>query len=161
MIYVSIFYYICYCSITKSCPTLCDPMDCRTPCLSILCHVQECAQPHAHWGGDAIQHSHPVSSPSPPAFNVSQHQVCLFVCLFFPMSCFFVSVVKVLELQPQHQCFQYSGLISFRTDWFDLLAVQGTLKSRLQNHGLKAQFFCVQPSLWSNSHICTWLLEKP
>ena len=55
---------------------------------------------------------------------------------------------------------EYSGLISFRIDWFDLLAVQGTLKSLLQTTGQKHQFFSAQPSLWSNSHICTGLLEK-
>ena len=55
---------------------------------------------------------------------------------------------------------QYSGLISFRMDWFDLLAVQGTLKSLLQHHQ-KQQFFDAQPSLWSNPQIHTWLLEKP
>ena len=56
---------------------------------------------------------------------------------------------------------EYSGLISFRIDWLDLFTVQGTLKSFLQHHGSKNQFFGAQPSLWSNSHICTWLLEKP
>ena len=56
---------------------------------------------------------------------------------------------------------EYSGLISFRTDWFDLLAVQGTLKSLIQHHSSKHQFFGTQLSLWSSSHICTWLLEKP
>ena len=56
---------------------------------------------------------------------------------------------------------EYSGLISFRIDWFDLLAVQGTLKSRLQHYIQKDQLFGAQPSLWSNSHIHTWLLEKP
>ena len=63
-------------------------------------------------------------------------------------------VAKVLEFQLQHQSFQYihSGLIFLRIDWSDL-AVQGTLKSLLQHHRLKAQFFCTQPSLWSNSHI--------
>ena len=55
---------------------------------------------------------------------------------------------------------KYSGLISFRIDWFDLLAVQGTLRSLLQHHSSKASV-SPQPSLWSNSHICTWLLEKP
>ena len=54
---------------------------------------------------------------------------------------------------------EYSGLISFRIDWFDLLAVQGTLKSLLQHHNLKALILGVQPSLWSNSHIHTRLLE--
>ena len=56
---------------------------------------------------------------------------------------------------------EYSGLISFRIDWFDLLAVQGTLKSLIQHHSLKASIFGAQPSFWSNSYICTWLLEKP
>ena len=56
---------------------------------------------------------------------------------------------------------EYSGLIFFRIDWFDLLAVQGTLKSLLQQHSPKHQFFRAQPSLWSNSHIHIWLLEKP
>ena len=56
---------------------------------------------------------------------------------------------------------EHLGLISFRTDWFDLLAVQGTLKSLLQNPSLKASVFGVQPSLWSSCHIHIWLLEKP
>ena len=56
---------------------------------------------------------------------------------------------------------EYSGFISFKIDWFDLLAVQGTLKSLLQNHNSKASILCSQPSLWSNSHIHTWQLEKP
>ena len=56
---------------------------------------------------------------------------------------------------------EYSGLISFRIDWFDLLVIQGTLKSLLQHHSSRHQLFGTQPSLWSNSHICTWLLEKP
>ena len=55
---------------------------------------------------------------------------------------------------------EYSGLTSFRIDWVDLLAVQGTLKSLFWHHSSKHQFFSAQPSLWSNSHICTWLLEK-
>ena len=56
---------------------------------------------------------------------------------------------------------EYSRLISFSNDWFDLLAVQGTLKSLLQYHSSKASNFGSQPSLWSNFHIHTWLLEKP
>ena len=79
------------------------------------------------WFGDAIQPSHPLLSPSPPAFNLSQHQG------FFQWVGSSHQVAKVLELQ-----FQYSGMISFRTDWFDLLAVQGTLKSLLQHHSSKA-----------------------
>ena len=56
---------------------------------------------------------------------------------------------------------EYSGLISFRIGWFDLLAVQGALRIFSNSNFQKHQFFGTQPSLWSNSHICTWLLEKP
>ena len=56
---------------------------------------------------------------------------------------------------------EHPGLISFRMDWLDLLAVQGTLKSLLQHHSSKHLFFSSQPSLWSSSHIYAWLLEKP
>ena len=56
---------------------------------------------------------------------------------------------------------EYSGLISFRMDWLDLLASQGTLKSLFQHHSSKHQFFGAQPSLWYSFHVCTWLLEKP
>ena len=62
------------CSIAQSCPTLCDPMDCSTPGLPVLHHVSEFTQTHVHWVGDAIQPPHPLSSPSPPALNLSQHQ---------------------------------------------------------------------------------------
>ena len=70
-------------------------------------------------------------------------------------------VAKVLELQLQKQSFQWIfRLISFRSDQFDLPAVQGTLKSLLQHHSLKWSVL-LHSSLWSNSHICAWLLEKP
>ena len=88
--------------------TLCNPMDCSTPGI------------HVHWVGDAIQPSHPLSTASPPAFNLSRHQG------LFKWISSLHQVAKVLEFQLQHQSFQeYSGLISFRIDWFDLLAVQG------------------------------------
>ena len=67
------------------CPTLCDPMDCSTPGFPVLYHLPELAQTHIHWGGDAIQPSHPLLSPYPPAFNLSQHQG------IFPKSQFFAS----------------------------------------------------------------------
>ena len=69
-------------SVTQSCPTLCDPMDCRTPGFPVLHQLLVLAETHVHWVGDAIQPSHPLSSPSPPTFNLSQHQG------FFPMSQF-------------------------------------------------------------------------
>ena len=100
-----------------------------------------------HWFSDAIQPSHPLSSPSPPTFNLSKHQG-----LFKWVSSLY-QVAKVLEFQLQHQSSnEHSGLISFRMDWLDLLAVQGTLKSLLQHHSSKASilrhsaFFIVQLS---------------
>ena len=62
------------CSVAQSCPTLCDPMDCSTPGFPVLHHLPELAQTHVHRVGDAIQPSHPLSSPSLPVFNLSQHQ---------------------------------------------------------------------------------------
>ena len=100
-----------------------------------------------HWVGDAIQPSHPLSSPSPPALNLSQHQG------LFKWVSSSHQVAKVLDfsfsINPSND---YSGLISFRMDWLDLLAVQGTLKSLLQHHSSKASilwrsaFFIVQLS---------------
>ena len=68
------FYCSCYCSVTKSCPTLCTPMDCSTPGVPVLHCLPEFAQTHVHWVSDAIQPSNPLSSPSPLTFNLSQHQ---------------------------------------------------------------------------------------
>ena len=139
----------CCCSVIKSCPTCCDPMDCSKPGFPVH-HLPEFAQIRVHWIGDTIQPSHPLSLPSPPAFSLSQHQG-LFQCVSSSHQ-----VAKVLELQHQAP----SGLISFRTDWFDFLAVQGTLKRLLQHYNLKASILRAQCSLWSNFHIHTWLLEK-
>ena len=178
-------------------------MDCSTPGLPVHHQLPEFTQIHVHWVGDAIQPSHPLWSPSPPAFNLSQHH-SLFKCISSSHQ-----VAKVLAFQLQHQwsdlsevaqlcptlcnpmdcslpgssvhgIFQarvlewiaisfsrgsslprdrtrvsrivdrrftvwatreYSGLISFRMDWLDLLAVQGTLKSLLQHHCSKASIF--------------------
>ena len=83
------------CPVTKSGPTLCNPRDCSTPGLPVLRHLPELAQTQVHWVSDAIQPSHPLSSPFPPALNLSQHQS-------LPVSRFFTSVRK---LQLQHQSF--------------------------------------------------------
>ena len=100
-------------------------------------------QTHAHWISDAIQPSHPLSSPSPPAFNLSQHH-----SLFKWVSSLYPPVAKVLEFQLQHQSFQWTlRTDSFRMDWLDLLAVQGTLKSLLNTTVQNHQFFCSQLSL--------------
>ena len=67
-------YSVHFSSVTQSCPTLCDPMDCSMPGLPVHHQLVEFTQTHVHWVGDAIQQSHPLSSPSPPTFNLSQHQ---------------------------------------------------------------------------------------
>ena len=106
-------------SVPQLCPVLCDPMDCSTPGFPVHHQLPELAQTHAHRVGDTIQPSHPLSSPFPPAFNLSQHQ-----SLFQWVSSSH-QVPKVLELHLQHQSFQWIlGLISFRIDWLDIVAVQ-------------------------------------
>ena len=128
---------------TQSCPTLCDPMNCSTPGFPVHHHLLELALTNVHWVNDSIQPFHPLLSPSPPAFSLSQHRG-----LFQWVSSSY-QVAKVLEIQLQHQPFQWIFRIYFfRIDWFDLLAVQGTLKSLLtpvQKHQCSA-FFMVQLS---------------
>ena len=93
-------------SVTQSCLTLCDPMDCSTPGLPAHRQLPEFTQTHAHWVSDAIQLSHPLSAPSPPTFNLSQHQGLLkWVSSWH-------QVARVLEFQLQHQSLQWI----FRTD---------------------------------------------
>ena len=107
----------------------------------------ELSQTQVHQVSDAIQPSHPLSSPFPPAFNLSQHQG-----VFQGVSSSH-EMAKALEFQLHiSPCNEYSGLISFRRDWLDLLVVQGSLKSLLQHHSSKASilwhsaFFMVQIS---------------
>ena len=120
-------------SVAQLCLTLCDPMDCSTPGLPVHHQLLEFTQIHVHRIGDAIQPSHPLSSPSPPTFNLSQHQGLL---QWVSSS---HQVAKVLEFQLQHQFLQWIFRTDlFRKDWLDLLAVQGTLKSLVQHHSSKA-----------------------
>ena len=90
-------------SVTQSCPTLCDPMSRSTPGLCVQHQLLEFTQTHVHWVSDAIQASHPLSSPSPPAFSLSQHQG------LFALH----QVAKVLEFQLQHQSFQWTPRTDF------------------------------------------------
>ena len=128
-----IFIYCC-CPVSQSCLTLCNPMDCSVSDFLVLHHLPELVQTHVPWVSGAMQPSllcHPLS-------------FCLQSLLAsgsFPMSWLFTSGGQILELQLQHQSFQQIfRLISFRIDWFDFLAVQGTLKSLLQYHSSKASF---------------------
>ena len=131
------------------------PTDGGMPGFPVFYHLPELTQTHTHWVGDAIQPSHPLSPPFPLALNLFWLRV-------------FSSESALHMRWPKYWSFSFSispsnessGLISFRIDWFDLLSVQGTLKSLLQHHIQKHHFCGAQPSLWSNSHICTWLLEK-
>ena len=134
-------------SVAQWCPTLCDSMNRSTPGLPVHHQLPESTQTHVHWVGHAIQPSHPLSSPSPPALTLSQHQG-----LF--------KWVSSLHQVPKYWSFSFNispsnehpGLISFGIDRLDLLAVQGTLKSLLQHHSSKepilrhSVFFMVQLS---------------
>jgi len=119
----------CYCPAAESPLTLCDRMDCSMPSVPVLHYVPELAQTHAHGVGDAIQPSHSLSSPFPHAST-------------FPNIKFFSNESALCIRWPEYRSFsispsdEYSGLIPFRIDWFDLLAVQGALKSLL--HSSKA-----------------------
>ena len=120
-------------SVTQSCPTLCDPMNHSTPGLPVHHQLPELIQTHVHWVGDAIQPSHPLSSPSPPAFIHSQHQG------LFKWVSSSHQMAKVLEFQLQHQSFRWIFRTDFlRLDWLYLPEGQGTLKSILQHRTSKA-----------------------
>ena len=115
----------CCCSVAQLCPTLCDPMDCRMPGFPVLHYLTEFAQAHVYWVSDTIQPSHPLSYPSPPAFSLSQDQG-----LFQWVSSSNIWWPKYwsfsLSISPSNE---HPGLVSFRMDWLDILAVQETLKS--------------------------------
>ena len=135
--------YIKFSSVTQLCLTLCNPVDYSVPGFPVHHQLPEFTQTHVHWVGDAVQPSHPLLSPSPLAFNLPQGQG-----LFQWVTSGGQSIWS-FSISPSNE---YSGLISFRIDWLDLLAVQGTLKSLLQHHSSKASilgrsaFFTVQLS---------------
>ena len=146
----------CTCSIEivhlLSCVWLCDLMDCSMPGFPVLHHLPEFSQTHVHWVSDAIQPSHPLSSPSPAISPSPSHQGL------------FQVVISSHQVAKKYWSFsfsisppsEYSGLT-------DLISLQSKGLSRVfssttvWNH----KFFGIQPSLWANSHIHTWLLEKP
>ena len=99
----------CCCSVAKSCLTLCDPMNCSMPGFPIFHYPPEFARTHVHWVGDTSQPSHPLSFPSPPVFNLSQHQG------LFQWVSYSHQVVKELELQ--YQSFQWIFRVDFLEDW--------------------------------------------
>ena len=135
-------------SVTQSCLTLCDTMNRSMPGLPVHHQLPEFTQTQVHRVSDAIQPSHPLSSPSPipPSIRVFSNKSTL--CMRWPKYWSFSFSISPSKEIP--------WLICFRMDWLDLLAVQGNLKSLLQHHSSKASvlqhpaFFTV-----SNSHICT------
>ena len=125
-------------SVTQLYPTLCHPIDCSAPGLPVHHQLPEFNQTHVHSVSDAIQWSHPLSSPSPPAFNLSQHQsLCneLALCIRWPKYGSFS-----FRISPSNE---YSGLIGF-------ISLQSRGLSRVFSNTTvqKHQFFGAQPSLW-------------
>ena len=134
-------------SVAHLCPTLCSPVNCSTPGLLIHHQLLESTQTHVHWVGDPTQPSYPLSSPSPPVFNLSR------IRIYSNESALHIRWPKYWSFSFNISPFnEHPGLISFRMDWLDLPADQGTLKSLLQHHSSKASilrcsaFFTVQLS---------------
>ena len=135
--FLTLIYIDCHChqfsSVAQSCPALCNPMDCSKPGFPVHHQLLELTQTHVHCVSDAIQPFHPLPSlllpPSTfPSIRVFSNELVLHIR--WPKYWSFS-----FSISPSNEC---SGLISFRMDWLDLLPVQGTLKSLLQHHSLKA-----------------------
>ena len=132
-------------------------MDCSMPGLPVHHQLPEFTQTHLHWVGDAIQQSHPLSPPSSPAFNLSQHQG------LFQWGSFSYQVAKVLEFQLQHQSFQWIFMTDFLYDWLvwspcsprDSQESSPTPQFKSINSWVLS--FLYSPTL----NIHTWLLDKP
>ena len=143
-------------SVTRSCLTLCDPMNCSTPGLPVHHQLLEFTQTHSHRVSDAIQPSHPLSSPSPPAPNSSQHQS-------FPMSQLFAWGGQSIGVSASKSLLPMNTQDWSPLGWTGWISLQSKGLSRVfsnttvQNH----QFFSAQPSSQSNSHMHTWPQEKP
>ena len=151
------WFYPQFSSIPQLCLTLCDPRGHSTPGFPVHHQLPKLAQTHVHQVSDTIQPSHLLSSPSPPAFTLSQHQG------LFKWVSSSHQVTKGLELQLQHQSFQWI----FRTDFlvgqtgWNSLKSKGLLAVFSNTTVQKYQFFGTHLSLQLNSYIHTWLLKKP
>ena len=150
----------CRCSVTTSCPTLCNPMDCSTSGSSVLHHILEFVQILVYWVSDTNQPSHPLSPhllllPSIfPSIRVFSNESAL--CIRWPKYWNF-------SMSPSNE---NSGLIFFKIDWLDLLAVKRLPRGFSSTTDWKHQIFSTQPSLWSSSHIhmyseSTWMCILP
>ena len=156
-LYFCQLYFVQFSSVAQSCPTLCDPMNCSTPVFPVHHQLPEFTQTHAHQVGDAIQSSHPLSSPPPPAPQSLQASGS------FPMSQLFAwggqstgvsASASVLTMNTQ----DWSPL-----GWTGWISLQSKGLSRVLSNTTvqKHQFSGAQLSSQSNSHIHTWPLEKP
>ena len=153
---MQVYHILCCCSVTKSCPTLRNSVDCSTPVFPVTHHLPKFAQVHILWISDAIQPSHSLS-PSSSAFNLSQHQglfqwvSALHQCGQSPGASAAAPVIPV-NIQGWFP-WGLAGLISLLSKGF----------SRVFSSTIvwKHQFFGTWPSLGSNSHVYTWLVEKP
>ena len=143
-------------SVAQSCPTLCDPMNHSMPGLPVHHQLPEFTETHVHRVSDAIQPYHPLSSPSPPAPNPSQHQS------LFQWVNSSHEVAKVLEFQLQHHSFQRNSRADLLQNWLVGSPCSPRDSQVFSNTTVqKHQFFGAQLSSQSNSHIHTWPLEKP
>ena len=156
MALINPYHCCCCCSVTQSCPTLCNPMDCSTPGFPVLHCPLEFAQRHVHWlvmPSNYLILCHPILFLPSIFLRIRVFSNELALCIWWTVYSSFNCSISPFN--------EYSGLIYFRIDWFDLLAVQGTLKTFSNTTVRNHQFFGAQPSLWSNFHISRWLLEKP
>ena len=133
-------------SVAQSSPTLCNTMACSMPGLPVHHQFPEFTHTYVHWVGDAIQPSHPLLSPSPPTFNLPQHQGLFKWVSSSHQVAKYWSFSFNINISNEHW-----GLISFRMDWLDLPTVQGTLKSLFEHNSSKASilwhsFFTVELS---------------
>ena len=145
----------CY-SVAKLCLCLCSPMDCSMPGFSVLNYLLEFAKTHVHWVDEVIQPSHPLFLPSHLTFNLSQHQGLFLKSQLFTSGGQNIGASASAPVLPMniHDWFPLglTGLIPLLSKGFSRVFSSPTVP--------KHQFFGTQPSLGSNSHICTWLLEK-
>ena len=154
--FLCLYKWDCCCSVTQLCLTLWDPTDCSMPGFLVLHYPPEFAQMQVHWVSDAIQPPHPLWSPSPPAFILSQHLRFLYWVGFSIMwPSIGASALASALLMNTKGWFPLglTGLISLLSKGLSRVFSSTTIQ--------KHQFFSAQPSLWSSSHIRTWLLENP
>ena len=141
------------CSVTKWCLILCYPVDCNTPGFLVLHYLWEFAQIHVHWVGGAIQPSHPLPLLSPLTFHLSQHQSLSIESAFhIRWSKYWSFSISSMNIQ---------GWFSLGLTGFISLESKGLSRVPSNTTDWQHQFFSIQPSLWSNAHVHTWLLEKP